>query len=231
MFCTTGQSSPKIEPKELKTIQQLNKQVKDTQYPDYHVSHLPDVAQPRNPVYQQQVQPFVIYDTPTYYTNSQQEYHPPPVQHIQQVQFVPTVPFTQQVPTVPFTQQVPTVPFTQQVPTVVSPYYSVPYYPPMFPVWQPFVEQTHKQDMQQPSQALPQVQTVEDTPKQCIDLQKLQQMLQATYSEVLAQVLKQLDPQVLPHVLPQVFTHVSHEVLTQTLPSMVSQSYRTEYPM
>ena len=213
MFCTTGQSSPKIEPKELKTIQQLNKQVKDTQYPDYHVSHLPDVAQPRNPVYQQQVQPFVIYDTPTYYTNSQQEYHPPPVQHIQQVQFVPTVPFT------------------QQVPTVVSPYYSVPYYPPMFPVWQPFVEQTHKQDMQQPSQALPQVQTVEDTPKQCIDLQKLQQMLQATYSEVLAQVLKQLDPQVLPHVLPQVFTHVSHEVLTQTLPSMVSQSYRTEYPM
>jgi hypothetical protein len=208
MFCSTGPSSPKIEPTELQTIQQLNKQVKDTQY--NHVAHS------QYPVYQP-VQPFVIYDTPTYYNNPYPEYltHPLP-----QVHYVPSVPPT----------QVPAVPLTQQVPTVASAYYSVPYYPQVFPVWQPFVEQPQKQDIQ-PSQAVQQVKTAEDTPKQLIDLPKLQQLLQTTYSEVLAQVLKQIDPQLLPQLLPQVFTHVSHEVLTQTLPYMVSQSYRTEYPM
>ena len=104
------------------------------------------------------------------------------------------------------------------------------YYTPM-PVAQQQITPAAVQPQEQANEPKQEESSKPDNPKEFLDVPKLQQMLHATFYEVLLQVMKQVDPQLIYHVLPQVYNQVLQEVLTQTLPYIVTQSYKTEQLM
>ena len=230
MFCSRTPSSSVIETNELQTIQQLNKQVCDTQR-QAQVSCVPttQVQQVYYPVYQTS-QPQVVYDLSSYYYPYQQHVdtsQAPQVQQVQTPQDVASSALPLQYP------QIYTPPYWVPLQTLYYGQLQTPQTPQQYYDVYPQVQQA--QQAQQAHQAQ-QVQAKEyseasQLPQGFLDLPKLQQMLQTTLYEVLVQVMKQTDPQLIYHVLPQVYNQVVQEVLTQTLPHMVSQSYKTEHLM